>query len=244
MRLTPLGVLLALAGLTVTGWAQTIPAEDWGISRPEQTPTSSWYGSTGLILIPTAQIAPVGKLTGGFHRVGLDSGDQDVYNANVALIADLEFGVARVSHVPERGVLSDSFSDQTIFNAKYRVNLGSLFGLNLAPDMVVGVFDAADKMDRSIYLVASKALNLGSGSENSSFNLHVGYGKSEHGTGALDGIFFGVDLVPATNAVLQLEYDADAFNGGVRYFPTEWLSVDAGYIDGDFGWGASVRTVF
>ena len=244
MRLFSLAVMFVCLGLAATISAQTVAIEDWGASKPERSPTASWYGSTGLIIVPTARIAPPLKITGGFHTVDLDACDQDVYNANVALMSDVEFGVARINNVRSSELGTETYTDETIFNAKYRVDMGTLFGLAGTPELAIGVFDGADKMDRAIYVVASKPLSLDRNDQAARVSFHVGYGKTEHEVGALDGLFFGIDLVPFDSALLQVEYDAEDFNAALRYFATEWLSLDVGWLDGNFGWGASARTVF
>ena len=244
MRLLALGTTLVCLSLAIGAGAQVIELDDWGIARVEQSPTSSWYGSTGLILTPSAYVAPATKPTASFHRVELDTYNQDVVNANVSLMADLELGVARIKNVPQRGVLAQALTNQTVFNAKYQLNLGPWLDMVDAPDVAVGVWDAADKLNRAIYVVASKTFSLAEEGSLSQFAVHVGLGDTKRSVGAMDGLFAGVEFVPFAGAVVQVEYDSEDYNAAVRYFATEAISLDVGLIDGDLGWGASARTVF
>lgn len=244
MRLSPLAVGLAVLGLAATAGAQTIPIIDWGVPSPEKHPTSSWYGSTGLVRVPTAAIAPALRITGGAHRVEFDEKRQDVLTANVAVLGDLEFGVTRIGNLRPRTIVDEDYTDEFLFNAKYRINMGGLLNLVAAPDVAVGVWDASDRYDRTFYLAISQNIPLDALGAPSSLNAHVGYGRSEHRTGTLDGMFFGVDFSPFRRALLQLEYDAEDFNAAMRYYVSEWLALDVGVVDGDFGWGVSARAGF
>lgn len=244
MRLSLIAVGLAVVGLAATAGAQTIPILDWSVASPEQHPTSSWYGSTGLVRIPTAMIAPPLRITAGAHRVEFDEDRQDVLTANVALLSDLEFGVTRVGNMRPPGEGAHALSDEFLFNAKYRINMGGLLDLVAAPQLAVGVWDASDRYNRALYVALSQNIPLGSLGAPSSVNAHIGFGRTEHRTGALDGMFFGVDFSPFPRALLQVEYDAEDFNAAMRYYVSEWLSLDVGVVDGSFGWGVSARAGF
>lgn len=239
-----LGTALVALGLAVTAGAQTIPVDIWASADSQNVGTPSWYGNSGLLLVPSAYIGPPNRLTGGLHRVETDSESQDILTVNTALLADLELGVARINNILAPGFDTQTYTDETIFNAKYRLDLGKWFSSPGAPEIAIGVWDASDQLNRAFYLVGSKRFSLGSGGTLSQFTLHAGFGDTEHNTGALDGLFGGVEFSPFPRAVVQAEYDAEDFNACLRYSPTNWLSIDAGVLDGNFGWGASAKTVF
>lgn len=244
MRLSPLAVGLAIMGLAATAGAQTIPFLDWSVPSPETQAAPAWFGSTGLVRVPTAMVAPPLRVTGGAHRIELDDESQDILTANVGLPYGLEVGVTRIGDMRPRGAGTGARSDEFMFNAKYRINLGGLFELIPAPQVAVGVLDASDRFDRALYVALSHNFPLQTLGAPSSVNAHVGFGRTEHRIGALDGMFFGVDFSPFPRALVQIEYDAEDVNAAMRYYFSEWLAADVGIVDGDFGWGLSVRAGF
>ncbi|MCE5218536.1 hypothetical protein LLH03_16055 [bacterium] len=246
MRLHVVVLTVLCAMLVSVAGAQTLNILDWGGTPPETTPTASWYGSTGLIVVPTALVTTPMKLTGGAHRIQVDGqdDDQDVYNVNLALTADLEFGVTRIDNIKPRGFLSTGLTDETVFNAKYNIDLSNYFGLDLAPEFAVGAFDLSDELNRTFYVVASKALKIKDEGALSQFTLHVGWGQTKHNFGALDGFFAGLDFIPFSNAIAQVEWDNAEYNACIRYYPIEWLSLDAGVVDGEFAFGLSAKAGF
>jgi len=241
--------LIVLALATAAG-AQTIPLADWVVSSPETLSQPSWYGSTGLVYTPSAMITPPLKINGGVHRVDFDE-TQTVYNANVALASNIELGVARIQDVaPAFGATNQVYTNETIVNGKYKLDLSSwLGGIKAAPEIAVGVWDAADSVNRSFYLVASMDLDVAKVAGVSGLKAHIGFAESERATkngdlklGGMDGLFAGIEFVPVRNALLQVEYDTEDFNAALRYFPTPLVALEVGLIDGELGFGASART--
>ena len=244
MRLLSCAVTLVCLSLAVGASAQIIGIDDWGIARVEKSPTASWYGSTGQILTPSAYIAPPTKLSGGFHRIDRDTHNESVYNGNVGLTPDFEVGVARLRNVPAPGPLATGMIDENVFNAKYNLDMGTWLDLIGAPQVSVGVWDAADKLNRAIYVVVSQVFSLTDEGALSEFAIHLGFGDSERNMGALDGLFAAIEFTPFTGGLVQVEYDAEEFNADLRYFANEWITLDVGVVDSDFGWGVSATTAF
>ena len=244
MRLHVILMILVCTSLVAVVSAQTLKVVDTGGYRAEEFPSSSWYGSTGLIFVPSASVVPAGKLAGGAHIAQLDSGNQTAFTANISLMSDLEFGVSRINHVQPRGFGSTDFVDKTLFNAKYALELGSWFKIRELPQVAVGVFDASDELNRTFYIVASKKFQIKEGGMFSSFTLHGGFGSTKHDTGALNGVFAGLEFPLFSGAQVQVEWDHAEYNAAFRYFPFQWLSLDAGVIDGNFAYGLSARSLF
>jgi len=241
MRLSFLGTAVALTCLVAGAGAQTIGVSDWGKSHAGEQAVSSWLGSTGLIVTPTAFVNAPLRLSGGFHRIEQEgTGRADVYNANVSITKDLEVGAARLTDYAVVAPLSTDLVSETVLNGKLRINLMDWFKVVGAPEVAVGVWDMTDRVNRALYVVASKALSLGAGSS-AKLNAHIGFGDTERNFGPLDGLFGGVDFVPFEGTLLQLEYDAVNFNADLRYYPTPQLSADVGYIDGELCWGVSLQ---
>jgi hypothetical protein len=219
-------------------------------------PVASLTGSTGLVRTPSAQVVPPLKLNGGWHRVQFSADNQDLWNVNVALLKDLEVGGARIINTRPKGMAEDgALINQTVFNAKFRLDLGTWLGMSPeVPDIAVGVWDAADKLNRVVYVVATREFSFAEGDGTlSRVRLNLGFGRSEDGTRdvdemfagrTLDGIFGGIEFVPFSNGLVQAEYDGIDYNAMLRVFPTGWLSLEAGAVNGEFAWGATFRSNF
>ncbi len=255
MRSSLIGLMLL--SLVVCASAQSVPILGWGGENAEEVPVASWFGSTGLIYTPSATIAPPLRVSGGVHRVEFDEDSQDVYNANVALTQTLEVGLARIGNVaPPVGAALLVFTDETIANAKYHLDLGAWLGaaavLGSPPDIAVGGWDMADKINRTLYVVASQELGIPDPTGTlSDLTVHVGWAQAERDTknddlklGGIDGLFGGVEFSPFSSALVQVEYDSEDWNGTLRYSPLAWLSLDVGIVDSELAWGASARTAF
>jgi len=242
MRLTLLGMTLVCLGLAVSAGAQNIDLNMFGEPVAPLQPTPSWYGSTGLVRTPSAEIPAALKLSGGLHRVERDDLQQEIYNANVAVLPDLEIGGSVINDVIRPG--GNTLQDETILNAKYRLPLESVFGLGNMPDVAVGVWDVSDRINRTYYIVASKSLSLAANQPMMGLKLHAGYGSAEVAEGPLHGLFGGIEFAPFTSALVQAEYDGDAVNADFRYSPFRWLSLDIASIDGDLGWGITAQSAF
>jgi hypothetical protein len=221
-----------------------------------ELPVASLTGSTGLVRTPSAEVVPPLKLNGGWHRVQFEADDQDLWSLNVALMKDLEVGGAHIMNTRPKAMAEDgALTDETVFNAKYRLDLGNWLELSAdAPDVAVGVWDAADKLNRAVYVVATKEFSFADdGGTLSKLRLNLGYGRTEDGTSgtgemfagrALDGIFGGLEFVPFTNGLVQAEYDGIDYNAMLRVFPMPWLSLEGGTVNGEFAWGATFRSAF
>jgi len=222
----------------------------WEKSTGETEPVISWYGQTGLVLIPSALVGPAASVQGGAHWVNTDwvvgTAEEDLwlYSATVSLTDDLEVGAARLHHVPVVTGGAPQFDDATIMNAKYRVPLGSLADVANAPDIAFGIWDITNDLNRGYYVVASKALHTRDVGGPADLTVTAGLGNNEADEGTMDGFFAGVEIAPAPMFRLQAEYDAENFNAALRFFPTTSLSLDFATIDGDLGVGASFRFGF
>lgn len=222
----------------------------WEKPTGETEPVISWYGQTGLVLIPSALVGPAASIQAGAHWVntnwivGAEKEDLWLYAGTVSLTDDLEVGAARLRHVPVVRSGAARFDNATVLNAKYRVPLGKLAGLAKAPDVAIGVWDITDDLNRGYYVVASKALHTRDVGGPADLTVTVGLGNNEADEGTMDGFFAGLEMAPAPMFRLQAEYDAENFNAALRFFPTRSLSLDFATIDGDLGVGASVRFGF
>jgi len=210
-----------------------------GGSGPASNATPSFLGATGLLITPTAMVAPPLKAAGYFHSIASDP-NQNFWGATVGLPGGLEVSGVRLEKLEPLPADPGVPRDATVFNAKYQIPLGSLADA-LAPKVAVGVFDATNEVNRTYYLTLSRSLSLVQ-SARASLNLHAGWGVPDQDDTRLEGLFGGLDFSPFPGALIQVEYDAKDVNAGVRYSPTPWLSLDAGVLASDFAWGATLRS--
>ncbi len=217
----------------------------WDEATPETEPTPSWYGYTGLVRTPTALISTPQKITGSAHQVKLDGETRKVYAVTVGLMPTLEIGAARIENVLQ-DTLIPTYATETVVNVKYEANIGGLFNNPMAPKMAIGIFDISDQVNRTNYVVLSRSIGLAQGSASPlpQANVHIGYAKAEREPAALDGIFAGVDFVAAQDTLAQIEYDGEDINGALRYYPAPWLSLDAGMVNSEFGYGFTINSGF
>lgn len=180
-------------------------------------------GPTGLINTPSSDVMQPGDFSLGYYH--LDEGGVGIFNISPA--KNLEVGAA--------GFRWDDRDNSTYLNAK----LGLVPETVLTPGLAVGVLDATDEDERSMYAVASKALPLG-------FRIHAGYGD-----GRYDGVFAAVEKTinplsiitgnstfPATTLIA--EYDGEQMNYGARLSLVSGVKIDAGWRDHNFYAGASM----
>lgn len=179
-------------------------------------------GSTGLINTPSADVLREGQFSLGYYH--LKDGSAGVFNTN--LTGRLEIGID--------GLRYDRQDDKAMLNAKYGIIPETI----MTPGLAVGIEDAADIKERSIYAVASKGLPFG-------FRIHVGAGN-----GRYDGLFAGIEkrlsplgAVTGNNvfpaASLIAEYDGKDMNYGARISIVPGLKVDVGQRNHEAYYGIS-----
>jgi len=168
-------------------------------------------GPTGLINSPTADVLRPGQLTLGYYH--LKDGGVGSFNTNVA--PNVEIGVAAFRY--------DGQSNKNYINGKFAVVPETI----LTPGLAFGVEDMANRDQRSVYAVASKALPFG-------FRIHAGTGG-----GRFRGVFAGIEktinpisVITGSNAfpatTFIAEYDGQTMNYGARMSIIPGLKLDAG----------------
>lgn len=223
-------VLVASAAMCA---AQMYPGEDiWTAEQARTEALPSWFGETGLIVIPTAQTVHPQRIEAHFHRVEFDAGCDNVWGANIGLTSNIEAGVTRLDAVGE-----------TVFQAKLNLDIGDWLTLRGMPQIAIGARDIGDEVDRALYVVLSSALTIKE-EEEAVLSAHLGFGDTTLRGSPLDGIFGGVDFTPFDFLRVQVEHDGENLNAAARYWWSDWLCTDVGSLDGDFGWGVVAETRF
>ena len=235
--------LIVMIAVTCSG--QDFMYVPWDVTPPGAEANPSWYGYTGLVRTPTALISTPQKLTGSAHQVEFGGEDRRVYAVTVGLMPTLEIGAARINNVLQDTPIP-TYATETVVNVKYEANIGGLFNNPAAPQMAIGIFDISDQINRTNYLVLSRSIGLAQGSVSPlpQSNVHIGYASAEREPAVLDGIFGGIDFVVAQDTLAQIEYDGEDINGALRYYPAPWISLDAGMLNSELGYGFTINTGF
>jgi hypothetical protein len=208
----------------------------WGEDSAALAPVSSWYGNTGLIVIPTATTLPAAGVTVGYHSVDRSGEDMTVMGVNFGLTKDLEIGGTR---------MDIGGGDNTqMGHVKYHVNMGSLLDNPNFPQVVVGVWDVTNQFNRAYYVAIGKTFSITPNPSGPKVNLTAGYAANDLGAGSLNGFFGGIEVSAFSRGLIQAEWDGNAFNADFRLKVSDRLTVEAGVLDSDFGWGASYTSGF
>jgi len=186
------------------------------------------YGTTGLVKIPTAEVAEFGRcvIGGGYAadsigQVRRRPRDWSFF-ATAGLVPRLEAGL-RLAY----GELFLKSTTDRVFSVKCLLTRET----HLIPATALGVQDAIGilKNFNSLYVVGSKRLGF-LGME--PVRLHVGFGTdwwdyiSNKATGhRFIGLFGGIEVRAAPFLSLLAEYDADDVNLGARFSLKRILTV-------------------
>lgn len=212
----PISIALAAAMGLVTGPAvHPAPLQIREGSRSALTLGSSWFGPTGLITIPTAYTAESGQA-----RFSAFFGE-DVSAAAV------NYGVVPYVEVGGAFVDRDGADDKFLANAKVTLVPANFKFFEVG----VGVIDAADAMDQTIYFVASADVVPPRLDVEEAGGLPVGFKvHAGAGTGMFkEKAFFGGELLFGKKVSLMGEWDTTNFNVGVRWVPAEHFSIQTGF---------------
>jgi hypothetical protein len=189
--------------------------------------------------------SPALKLQGGYHEVASDPIFECIAMVSVGLTDDIEFSVGHLFNSAEPGLLPAEYPERTTINVKYNIPFEQLLGMSAEGDfdVAIGANDVTDQANRAVYLAFSKHFPIDL--ELDRFvTVHAGFGDTEWGYGRLDGFFGGIDYQATDDMSFQVEYDAEDINGCLRYYPVEWGSLDVGFVDEDFAYGLTFRSVY
>ena len=193
--------------------------------------STSFFGPTGLIVMPTAEILGQGQVQLYANYLERDDYHETPYGVNLGLGQGMELGI---STIDETG---DNDGTKTIVNAKYALSSNNMTGGSMA----VGAINAADHSgfrgtiitadDGEVcpYIVMSKKTAFGPVSL--PLTLHVGYIG-----GMIDGTMLGASADLTPNVTLMADW-VDNFSDlsyGISFNASNGLSIKAAAVDGDF----------
>ncbi len=182
--------------LLFTANAKTMPQYQRG-----PTYGNTIWGTTGLILVPTAFVQPQQTLGAGISV----NDDLTVGYVNFGLLENVEVGGTLIDN-------RDSDKTDGLINAKFHFVPANNDRFHLG----VGIIDAADVRQQSFYIVASSAITVPDFAKDNNaigLNLHFGAGSGiyEH------GVFAGAEVFFAQGLTLLTEWDTEDLNFGLRY---------------------------
>lgn len=185
-----------------------------GQRRPDRFPNRyghALWGATGLIFVPTSSVSPQNSVTMGMAITE----DFSAASANWGLTNDIEVGLS---------YLDRSGSDNKLLaNGKIRIIPANFDTFEIA----VGILDAADAIDQTIYVVGSANLIVpdAAAAEGAvGLRVHAGVGTGYFS----EKLFAGGELIFADRFTIIGEWDTKDFNAGVRYRHNDEFSATAG----------------
>lgn len=187
---------------------------------------NSLVGATGLINTPTAYTAQENVVNIG---AGFGEGMRGP-SANFGIIQDIEVGAMWVDR-PGAG-------NRVIANGKIHI-LPANFGWF---EIGVGIIDAFDAIDQTIYVVGSADLAVPRDVQDDAirFRVHVGAGTGMYN----EKLFAGAELQFNENWIAMAEWDTRDFNGGIRYVHNEDFSMMGGFANTKFFFGMTYKMRF
>jgi hypothetical protein len=195
-----------------------------GLTTGRASAAPSFFGPTGLLVIPTA-----------------DTLAQQSWNLHLHLTEDLtafggNFGIAKGLEIGVTGVDPEGGDVEAIFNAKYTALMETATG----PGIAIGAIDISDELnlDPGIYVVVSKSLSSLLGSQAGKYNVrgHLGYGWN----GIFDDdIFWGLDVQLTEQVQAMVEGIGSDITFGARFGLGQGFRAELASYDGDFGGGIS-----
>ncbi len=190
-------------------------------------------GYTGLLTVPTADTLAAGTFNVGVNSGELEDWDDFSYYANFGLGEETEAGLLLFRPDNDGGGQVNTSSvrgsgDQTFLHLKRSISAG----LDDGPDIAAGVFDLADEVETTVYVVATweQGRNVGTvdGREVNFLDVHAGFAG-----GMIQDFFAGVNLAFGTRVQVMGEFINDDVNIGARFSPLDNITVDAGLLDMD-----------
>ena len=194
---------------------------------------ASLFGYSGLMVVPSAEIADDGELTAGVSRIPMlytnwHLNRRTVMWGRVGFLPFLEAGGMFVR--PDHYI--GGFGDRSVY---LRVRL--LREKGRRPAVTIGTQDffaikqlkwetATAQHFGALYIVASRHDTL----RGVPLHFHLGYGPDwlVARTKMLVGLFGGVSYSPHRMVTLLAEYDAECFNAGLRLQPFPFLQAHIG----------------
>ncbi|HST58121.1 MAG TPA: YjbH domain-containing protein [Longimicrobium sp.] len=190
-----------------------------------QAPSLS--GTSGLISVPTADLAQDGTLTLGVSRMdrlhnGLPRFPDAPAIVQFATVGFLPFVEVGLRVTRPKGIPRQALGDRMV-----SVRVRALREGRLHPAVAVGVQDIlGTRKYHALYVVASK--RVPTGALPGPVRAHLGYGHhlpGRVGGQQFAGVFGGISAAPVSWVTALVEYDGERMNAGMRLHVLRHLSV-------------------
>ena len=176
---------------------------------------NSLFGPSGLLRVPSAQVVSSPGVVGSVYIVN-----------NVATTVAATVKVLPTVEISPAWVDSRGGDDEFIISAKWRIldeNEGQ-------PAVALGVFDATDQINFTLYGVVQKGFTMGK----TGVNVMAGLGGSDS---LVDGFFCGAQFLLGSGASALVEYDGNDVNAGIRWPIADRMMLTAGLVNDELGAG-------
>lgn len=170
----------------------------------------STRGTTGVIDTPTADVLMAGHLNAAAYNL---------YEGNTY---SLGFGLGSRWEIATVHNAFDSEGDFAEIQLKYALRRESI----ITPGLAIGIDDALDERERSVYAVMSKGLPFGI-----RMNLGLGDGRYNGVFGSLEKQIIKGRLGRFPTTMLLLENDGHDMNYGLRLSLSQKLKLNMGWRD-------------
>lgn len=194
------------------------------LGRPAAAQSLS--GASGLVSVPTADLAADGTLTLGVNRLSRRYGGLPNFADAPGIVQFATIGFLPFAEVGLRVTRPKDVPRQALGDRAVSVRVRLLSEGGRRPAVAVGSQDMiGTRKYHSAYVVASKQLSI---SPAAPVRLHLGYGTRLPGNvkgQQFAGAFGGISLSPTRWAQGLVEYDGDHVHAGVRLRVLRHLSL-------------------
>jgi hypothetical protein len=205
--------MIALTGVGFGGCAP------WAAAAGSAPPAASLGGTTGIVIVPTAEVLPDRSVRFGAVFVDKDwtyegrgVTDHEIYFVSFGFLPRLEVTI-RATVQPGIPLLEGEEAPAVDRMGSARVKL--LVERTLRPAIALGVDDPrGTKFFHALYFVSTKSLAIG----RARCRITAGYGSDvlTARNYVLNGFFGGAELFPTPWLTIAVDYDTEKLNTSVR----------------------------
>lgn len=190
-------------------------------------------GYTGLVLVPTAETLAADNFNIGVNSGEVEDWDDFSYYANFGLGEETEVGLLLFRPDDGGGQINSASvrargGDQTFLHIKRGISAD----IDGGPDIAAGVFDLADEVETTVYVVATweqgDEVGTVDGETINFLDVHAGFAG-----GMIQDFFGGVNLAFGPEMQVMGEFINDDFNIGARISPLQNVTIDGALLDVD-----------
>ncbi len=180
---------------------------------------NSIFGPTGLLRVPSADVVSAPGVVGSVYFVN-----------DLATAAAVNVGLLPNVEITPGWVDPDGGDSSLMLSGKWQI-WGEERG---RPALAVGLIDATDEFDSTLYGVVQKGFSFGQ----TGVNVMAGVGTRR---AFLDGFFCGAEFMLRDGVSAMVEYDGEDVNIGARWAVADRMVLTVGLVNEDLGAGLQYR---